>query len=112
MHPAYFFRALGVTFSPTQSRDALVTGFSTIFAYPTPRVFGVESRLVHPAYPTRWGARREIGWSRVSSDTTCHGAITLFPKDMPDRMCSAPAYMPKDLPFLIQCGINAPCLLL
>ena len=51
MHHAYFFRALGVIFSPTQSRDAPVTGFSTISAYPTPKVFDVESQLVHPANP-------------------------------------------------------------
>ena len=52
MHPVYLFKALSVTFSLTQSRDALVTSFSTIFAYPTPRVLGVKSRLAYPVYPT------------------------------------------------------------
>ena len=50
--------------------------------------------------------------SLVWTSCKCHGTITLFPKDMPIRMCSAPIYIPMNLPFPIQCGINAPCILL
>ena len=53
---------LTVTFSPTQSCDALVTDRLPCLPHPLGRLARHRSRV------------------RVGSDTTCHGAITLFPK--------------------------------
>ena len=93
MHPAYYLKMLGVTFSPTQSRDVFVT-------------VGPPS-LPHPLGRLAWN-RTVKGWLWYHLS---RGLYSL-PKDMPIRMCSAPIYIPMNLPFRIQCGINAPCILL
>ena len=48
---------------------------------------------------------RHWSWVWVTSNTTCHGAIALPPKDQSNGVCSAAAYKPKTLPSLFQCGL-------
>ena len=76
---------LFVTFSPTQSCDALITD-------------GL------PAYPTCWGIWRNI---RVGSELAqiplVTGPLPLSPKHRSDRVCSGTVYKSRTLPLLVQC---------